>query len=184
MASSASIRVGDLLPESIDNLEDELRAHMAEQGGRSGRFAWSGLGDAALKSIRSRLSFDVLRSFAAAWAELQELREYKDEKKHPRGKDESFDLGGNKVTLAGEPELLVRIGAFAAPPITMGYTVEAKFQAVTLTIRDGAITAAALGGCDVTGVLTVKGKKLHDPCPLAKGRLPGKVDFDPPLPIP
>lgn len=184
MAETASIEVSELLPESIDNLGDEIRSHMAEQGGPGGRVGWSAAGAAALKAIRDKLSFDVVRAFGAAWAEFRALREYKDEKKHPRGKDEQYELGKNKVTLQGAPQLVVSLGAFRAPPMSFGYTVEAKFEAVTLTIRDGAVAAAALGGCEVTGVLTLGGSKLHDPCSLAKGRLPGRVAFDPPIAIP
>ena len=184
MPESASIEVSELLPDSIENLGDEIRGHMAEQGGPGGRVGWPGAGKAALKAIRDKLSFDVVRAFGAAWAELKALREYKDEQKHPRGKDEQYELGKNKVTLQGAPQLRVSLGAFKAPPMSFGYTVEGKFEAVTLTIRDGAVTAAAMGGCEVTGVLSLGGSKLHDPCSLAKGRLPGRVAFDPPIAIP
>ena len=183
MAESASIRLSELLPESIENLGDEIRRHMAEQGGAGGRVGWTGAGAAALEAIRAKLSFDLVRAFAGAWAGLQDLRAYKDEAKHPRGKDESYYLGKNKVELQGTPELVVTLGAFESPPMSFGYTVEGKFEGVKLTIRDGAVTAAELGGCEVTGVLTLGGRKLHEPCRLAKGRLPARTVFEPPIEI-
>ncbi len=68
--------------------------------------------------------------------------------------------------------------------MAFGYTVTASFEAATLTIRDGAIRAAELGGCEVAAVLALGGRPLHEPCVLAKGRLPGRVEFDPPIAIP
>ena len=183
MAGDSSIALDELLPSSIDELGDEIGRHMAESR-VSGRIAWPAAGKAALKAIREKLSFDVGRAFAGAWAEVEALRDYRDPEKHPPGTDAHHALGGNEVELAAEPLLVVRLGPFEAPPLSFGYTITARFEAVTLTIRDGAIQAAALGGCEVSGVLALKGHQLHEPCRLAKGRVPGRLAFDPPIPIP
>lgn len=183
MAEAVSIKASELLPESIDDLGDRIRQAVAEQGG-GGRVGWGGAGRAALDAIRAKLDFDLVRAFGAAWAELEALREYKDEKKHPRGRDESYQLGSNKIALEAEPQVIVSLGGVESPPVSFGYSVEAKFEAATLTIRDSAVAAAVLGGCEVSAWLSLGGRKLHDPCSLAKGRLPGRFAFDPPIAIP
>ena len=185
MADTVSIELGELLPSSIENLGDEIRRHMEEQGRGGGRVRWSGAGAAALKAIRDKLDFDLARGFAAAWAELEALREFRDdEAKHPPGREDPYKLGKHSVELEAEPLLVVRLGPVEAPPLRFGYTVSAEFEAVELTICDGAVRAAAPGGGKVAGVLTLDGKKLHEPCQLAEGRLPGRLAFDPPVPIP
>jgi hypothetical protein len=184
MAENASIEMSELLPSSIEDLGEEIRRHMEEEGGAGGRVRWSAAGGAALKAIREQLSFDVARGFAAAWAEFEGLRDYRDAEKHPRGRDEPYSLGKNCVELEAEPLLVVSLGPFEAPPIRFGYTISAEFDAVELTIRDGAVQAAALAGCKIAGVLTLKERQLHEPCQLAAGRLPGRLEFDPPVPIP
>lgn len=183
MAGDVSIALTELLPSSIDGLGDEIGRHMAEcQIG--GRIAWPAMGKAALKAIREQLSFDVAGAFAGAWAELEALRDYRDPEKHPPGKDEQYALGNNIVELEAEPRLVISLGPIEAPPLSFGYTVTARFEAVTLTIRDGSIQAAALGGYEVMAVLTLKEHPLHEPCRLGKGRLPGRLAFDPPVRIP
>lgn len=183
MAGDTSIALNELLPSSIDELGDQIREHMAEQG-QIGRVAWAAASKAALDAIRDKLSFDLVEGLARTWAEAAELREYRDAEKHPRGRDEQYELGKNSVELEAEPQLVVSLGSWEAPPLSFGYTVCAHFNAVRLTIRDGAVRAAALGGCEVTGVLSLKGHRLHEPCRLAEGRLPGRLVFDPPVAIP
>lgn len=183
MTRDASIALSELLPSSIDDLGDEIGRHMAEsQAG--GRVAWPAVGAKALKAIREKLSFDVGQAFAAAWAEVEAVRDYRDPEKHPPGKDAHYALGSNKVELEAEPLLVIRLGPIEAPPMSFGYTITAEFEAVTLTIRDGFIQAAALGGYKVAAVLTLKGRQLHEPCRLATGQLPGRIAFDPPVRIP
>lgn len=184
MAGDASIELSELLPSSIEDLGDEIRRHMDEECRVGGRVPWSAAGGAALKAIREKLSFDVARGFASAWAEVEALREYGDPEKHPPGRDEHYALGANRVELEAEPVLVVSLGPLQAPPMSFGYKISARFEAVTLTIRDGAVQAAALGGCEVSGVLSLRGRQLHEPCRLAKGRLPGRLAFDPPVRIP
>jgi hypothetical protein len=184
MTANASIELSELLPSSIDDLGDEIRRHMDEECQVGGRVAWAGAAGAALSAIRDKLSFDVVGCIGSAWAEAEALREYGDPKKHPPGRDEHFALGRNHVELEAEPLLVIRLGPLEAPPMKFGYTVKAEFEAVMLTIRDGAIQAAKLAGCEVTGVLSLKGHELHEPCRLAKGRLPGELAFDPPVRIP
>jgi hypothetical protein len=184
MADTVSIPLGELLPSSIEDLGDEIRRHMDEQGG-GGRVRWSGAGEAALKAIRDKLDFDLARGFAAAWAELAELREFcGDEARHPPGREDPYKLGKHCVELEAEPLLVVRLGPVEAPPLRFGYTVSAEFEAVELTICDRTVLAAAPGGGKVAAVLTLEGKALHEPCQLAAGRLPGRLEFDPPVPIP
>ena len=184
MAGNASIEMSELLPSSIEDLGEKIRRHMEEEGGAGGRVRWSAAGGAALKAIREKLSFDVARCFAAAWAEYEGLRDYRDAEKHPPGRDEPYALGKNSVELEAEPLLVISLGGFEAPPLSFGYTISAEFEAVELTIRDGAVQAAALGGGKVAAVLTLKGRELHEPCQLAGARLPGRLEFDPPVPIP
>lgn len=182
MAGNA-IEVHDLLPPSIEDLGDRIRGHMEEQR-VAGRVAWSGAGEAALNAFREKLSFDVARSFATAWAAFEDLRKYKDSAAHPKDTDEEYELGANSVEVEAEPQLVIRLGPLAAPPMEFGYTISAKFEGVKLTIRNAAVTAAALGAGEVTAVLTLAGHPLHDPCRLAEAQLPGRLDFDPPVPIP
>ncbi len=101
MAGSASIEVRELFPPALDDLGDDMRRHFAEQCGAGGRVGWAAAGGRALQAIRDKLSFDVVRGFGSAWAKLQELRDYKDESKHPRDKDEQYQLGKNRVRAQG-----------------------------------------------------------------------------------
>jgi hypothetical protein len=183
--NETSIEAKDLLPDEIERLADDVRTHFSQSSHWCGRVAWANAGKRALEKIRKHLSFDPVGAFAAAWSELNELREYKDEKKHPREKDEDYDLGPSKVTLDAHPQVTVRIGPFSSPPLKFLYSIEASFEAATLIIRNGAIRAVKLGSCEISGVLQTKdGQNLHEPCKLPKARLPGRVEFSDPIQIP
>jgi len=182
--SDFSIQLDDGLPPEIDGLGERVREHMAEHGHAGGRVLWGAAGADALNAIRRNVSLDLVGGLGKAWATVLDLHAYKDPKQHPRGQNEKYALGANSVELEAEPLLVVRVGPFESPPMRFGYTVKAAFEATDLTIRDGAIQSAALGGCRVTGVLTYRGEKLHNPLQFAKGRLPGTITFDPPVRIP
>jgi len=183
MAGNMSIEVSDLLPSSIEDLGDRIRAHMDEQR-VAGRVAWSGAGEAALNAIREKLSFDVGRCFATAWATYGALSAYHNTDEHPENQDEEFVMCANSVEVEAEPQLVIGLGPFEAPAMNLGYTISAEFEGVKLVIRNAAVKAAALGKCEVTAVLTLEGHPLHDPCRLVQAQLPGRLDFDPPVPIP
>ena len=116
---------------------------------------------------------------------MKELEEFKDEAKHPRDTNEPYDVGSNKVTLDAHPQVVLRLGPFKSPPLELMYTIEAAFEAATLTIQNGAINAIAFSSCEISGVLKTKdGKPLHEPCKLPAQRLPGGIKFEHPIPIP
>jgi hypothetical protein len=183
--NDTSIEAKDLLPDEIDRLADDVRTHFIQSSHWCGRIAWENAGKTALEKIREHLSFDPLTAFTTAWSEFEELHEYKDEAKHPRETDEPYDIGPNHVALNAHPQLIVRIGPFSSPPLEFMYTIEAAFEAATLTIRNGAIRAVKFGECEISGVLKTKdGHNLHEPCKLPKDRLPGQVEFKNPIQIP
>ena len=183
--SESSINVSNLLPEQVDSLADEVRDHWAQSGGFAGRIAWDGASGAVLEKMRGCLSGDPLEAFATAWGKLRDLQEYKDEKQHPRDTDEPFRLGSNRVSLDAHPQVTISIGPFRTPPLEFMYTVEALFEAVTLTIRNGEITAVSFGSCEVSGVLKTKGgTELHEPCKLPRIESKEGFAFGNPIPIP
>ena len=180
--SESPISVSNLLPEKIDNLADEVRDHWKQSGGFAGRIAWDGAGDEVLKKIRGCLPTDPFDAFATAWGKLRELQDYK---QHPRDDPEKYNVGSNTVTLDAHPEVFVRIGPFRTPPLRFVYTIEAVFEAVNLTILNGAITAVSYGACEISGVLkTAGGTALHEPCKLPKMESRDALTFSNPIPIP
>jgi hypothetical protein len=185
MADGPPIEIKDLLPSSIENFSERIRKSMSEgQHGVDGRVVWEAAGDQALDAIRGSLHFDLFAEIAKGWVAARELLDYADPARHPPGRDEAYELGRNTVALEAKPVLTVAIGALEAPPIRFGYGVEAAFETVTLTIRDGAISAATPGGVEITAQLSLEGQRLHEPFKLASAHIPGVWKFDPPIRIP
>jgi hypothetical protein len=183
--NESPINVSDLFPQQIDNLADQVRDHWSKSGGFAGRIGWEGASQDILKKMRGCVAVDPWEAFAGAWGKLRDLQAYKDESRHPRDTNEPYKLASNRVTLDAHPQVVVSIGPFRTPPIEFMYTIEALFETVTLTIRNGAITAAAVGACEVSGVLKTKGgAELHEPCKLPKFELPDGFEFRDPIPIP
>lgn len=180
--SDSSINVSNLLPEQIDNLAGEVRDHWEQSGGFAGRIAWDGAGDEVLRKIRGCLPTDPFEAFATAWGKLDDLREFK---QHPPDDPEDYVVGSNTVTLDAHPEVFVRIGPFKTPGLKFMYTIEAVFEAVNLTILNGAITAVSYGACEISGVLkTAGGTALHEPCKLPKLQQKDGFPLKHPIPIP
>ena len=179
---NSAINVSDLLPEEIENLADEVRDHWTQSGGFAGRIAWDGASNDVLRKIRGCIPTDPFEAFATAWGKLKDLQKYKE---YPRDDPKPFNVGSNTVTLDAHPEVFIRIGPFRTPPLKFMYTIEAVFEAVNLTILNGAITAVSFGACEMSGVLKTKGgTKLHEPCKLPRIESRDSFAFGNPIPIP
>jgi hypothetical protein len=184
MAETGPVKVDDIFPKEIASLGSDIEKRLAADHVAGRQVGWNEAGGDALGAIRDSIKFDLFREIAGAWVTAHGLLEYADPEKHAWGVDYTYALGENRVELKAEPVVTIALGPIEAPPITFGYGVEADFDGVVLTIRDGAISHAELGKAAITGVLSLEGQNLHKPCTLAQGRIPAKLDFDPPIPIP
>ena len=177
MSDAARPTLADLLPESLEGLGDQIKAHVGEQ---KGAIAWPLVEGQALNGLRSELGkFDLFGMLGQAWAKARELRSYRDPSAQPAGAVSIVPLGQHSAVMAAEPELNLTIAGWKAPPLKLGLVGTALFESVHLSIRDGHVVAAAPGKCTFTTALSCGSIPLHTPKELAKLKLPGELRFEP-----
>ena len=181
--SQTSLTMADLLPDPIEGLADQLKAHAAEHGG--GAVPWSLVEGQAMNGLKSELgNFSLFTQLAHAWASIGAVRAYRDPAKQPAGETSIVPLGQHQAVLTAEPALNLVIGGVTLPPLRLGFLVTAIFESVHLSIRDGHLVAASPGKCALTAGVSCGSVPLHPPKELTKVKLPGEFKFEPAWKIP
>ena len=181
--SETSLTMADLLPDPIEGLADQLKAHAAEHAG--GAVPWGLVEGQAVSGLKSELgNFGLFDQLAHAWASIGAVRAYRDPAKQPPGQTSIVPLGQHQAALTAEPALSLVIAGFALPPLRLGFVVTAIFESVHLSIRDAALVAASPGKCMLTAGLSCGSVALHPPKEITKVKLPGEFRFEPAWKIP
>lgn len=174
-AVSVDIDAGELARalDSCAELKDGLAA-----------FSWPLVRDRIAARMAEVIGSDCIAWLAQGFTTLSDLRAYKDPAAHPPGQPRFAKLLERSVSGAMRPT--VTVSCAGMPPITFAFeaVMAAKFNAVTLSIEGGRITGLGGGECALTLEIKLNGRDLCGKLPLKTIKLPGKLDFDPPLEIP
>jgi hypothetical protein len=183
MSETTSFTMAELLPDPIEGLADQLKAHAGEQAG--GLIPWSLVEGQAVNGLKSELGkFGLFDQLAHAWASIGAVRAYRDPAKQPAGQTSIVPLGQHQAVMTAEPALNLVIAGVALPPLRLGLVATAIFESVHLSIRDGHLVAASPGKCALTAGLSCGSVPLHPPKELTNVKLPGEFRFEPAWKIP
>ena len=152
------IRLGDLLPDKLDDVEKAIEGDLRDTNGKRSTLAWHFIRSTAAKRLQAGLDYDAFRLVAHSWAKAAELFQYRDQ---PPGETAIVHLGEHKLTQPCYPTLVVDFGA---PPYTrLKFTLEvtAHFDSAALAIQDGHIVSVEAGEAWFEGQLKYKDIKLH-----------------------
>jgi len=183
MAEAYGVSVSGLLPDHIDRLTAGVEQHLLDQPGALAKLGGGWIASRVAAQVKS-LDIDPFELIAKAWATARELHGYADAKLHPPGRTETMWLGEHTLTAAVNPVFQFTVAGVKLPEMRFSLVLTAALRSASLSIRDGALIAAAAGDASATAVLKYRDVDLHDPLPLRTLRLPGHKDFDPPLRIP
>jgi hypothetical protein len=176
--SAQAVRIADLFPAGLGTVGESVEQEVRRSGGEAGAagIAWSMLKDQAAARLEETLDLDVLELIGQAWSKARELREYADPRKHPPDETAVVQLGEHAVTCEVYPVLEVRLGDVALPELRFTLNLVARFKAVGLTIRGGAIRAVAPGACAAVAELKYRSVTLkREETP--ELHLPGQFKF-------
>ena len=179
MADKSGMTVRELLPSRLEHLKDTLRSELVKDADATsqGSLAWGFLKEQAGDYIGSVLNLDIFEVLAGAWCKARKLREYADPVKHPPGKTEVVVLGEHKFTHTLHPVLEYAFGGKPlGPKLRFDLDLIATIRSITVSVRDGYITAVGGGSGLVALQLSYKGKKLHDE--LKSNELPAREFFE------
>lgn len=139
----------------------------------------SGFDDA----ISEMLDIDVADIFIGAWTKLSELREYRDEARHPPDETALVPLLGHTVRSRHQPT--IRIFSGQVEIAKLRFDVEVKFvvSAATLKIRKGRIMEIASGEYTMSGQVALAGKTLLEKTSRPY-KIPGRVTLGEGVEIP
>jgi hypothetical protein len=180
--SDANPTLADFLPDEIEGLGEQIKAHVAEA---KGAVAWPVVESQAMSGLKSSLAgFDVFGLLGQAWAKVRELRALKEPGKQAPGEIGIVPVGQHQTTFTAEPALHLTIAGWAAPPLKFGLVTNAIFESVHLSVRDGHLVAAAPGKVAFTTALSLGSIPLHTPKELGHVKLPGQIKFEPGWRIP
>jgi hypothetical protein len=178
MAEEDGMKVADLLPVRLTlGPEAEAAMHGAAGGGGGARLAWDLIADQAGEALRGLLDCDPIELLAKAWLEAQALRDYADPAKHPPGETSLVPLAEHKFVRDLHPTLEVAVAG--CPPARLRFTVSlaAHFKGLTLSIRDGHVTAGAVGEAWVSAIVRYGDVALTSEKESKKVKLPGRFAF-------
>jgi hypothetical protein len=165
MPDKSGMTVRELLPSRLEHLKDTLRTELTKDPDATsqGSLAWGFLKEQAADYVGSVLNLDIFEILAGAWCKARKLREYTDQVKHPPGKTEVVVLGEHKFTHTLHPVLEYTFGERPlGPSLRFDLDLIATIRSITVSVRDGYITAVGGGSGHVELQLAYKGKKLHD----------------------
>jgi hypothetical protein len=183
MSDTTGLSMADLLPDPIEGLAEQLKAHVGEQAG--GAIPWGLVEGQAVNGLKGELGkFGLFDQLAHAWASIGAVRAYRDPAKQPAGQTSIVPLGQHQAVMTAEPALSLVIAGVTLPPLRLGLVVTAIFESVHLSIRDGHLVAASPGKCALTAGLSCGSVPLHPPKEVTKVKLPGEFRFEPAWKIP
>ncbi len=182
MSDPTGPTLADLLPDPIEGLADQIKAHIGEG---KGAVAWPLVEGQAVAGLKSELTkFDIFSLLAQAWAKARELHGLRDPDGQPAGTVSIVPLGQHSTVLTAEPALTLTVAGWTPPPLKLGLVGTALFEAVHLSVQNGRLVAAAPGKCTFTAALSIGSIPLQKPRELADLKLPGELRFEPGWKIP
>ncbi|MEO5773506.1 MAG: hypothetical protein ABIQ32_05240 [Sphingomicrobium sp.] len=173
-----SIRLSQLIPERLDSVAEQVRAHMCDDKQVAGmKLAWDYIGKELGDSLRSVLDCDLIELIAGGWAKAAELAAFADPDKHPPGERSLVELGAHDFSRKLHPVIAVTIAPCPCVELTFDFALTAQVDGVRLSIRDGHITGGDLGELSASAQLSYQGTPLHPAAESRKIAVPGRFSF-------
>lgn len=185
MDEGSGLRVGDLLPERFDGLEEQVKAQLtADPEAGTSKLAWDLIGSEVEGALRSVLDCDLIETLAKAWTTARALQDYADPAKHPPGEASVVHLGEREVERELHPVVAVTIGQCECMELRFTLCLAATFSGLALSIRAPYITGGSAGDLKVSAQLKYGKVALHEAQESRKIELPGRFALAAPLEIP
>lgn len=162
MTDENGIKLRELLPDRAEKLGETLREHLAtDSESKHSGMVLGFVESQAMDAIGAILDLDLFEVLARAWGVARELREYRDEKKHPPQQTSTVSLGKHEFLTSVHPVLTYSV--MNLPPRSLRLTLELKVRVsvATLEIKERRIQAARVGECQVTAQLKYNAIPLH-----------------------
>src|SRR5258705_10355702 len=176
MISDSGCRVRELLPGSIEGMEDAVRNELERASARGGPgLVWSFIATQATESMAEVLDIDAFEAMAQGWRLARELHEYTDPLKHKPGEHTIVSLGKHKFTTSIHPVLHFSVDGIAGHTLRFTLELAANFKSAALDIEGGRIRAVHAGECFVAGQLKYGSVALHKAKTSRHIRLPGRI---------
>jgi len=176
MTDDSGCRVRELLPGSIEGMEDAVRNELEKESARGGPgLVWSFVATQATEAMAEALDIDAFEVIAQGWRLARELHEYTDAQKHRPGEHSIVSLGEHKFTTSIHPLVNFSVDGFAGHTLRFTLELAANFKSAALDIEGGRIRGVHAGECFVTGQLKYGSVALHKAKTSRHIRLPGRI---------
>jgi hypothetical protein len=171
--------------ETLENALEKCRDVIleAEDGGLA-RFSWPLVRSSVADAVAQSASGDKVHWLLQGWAFAKELQSYKDAEKYPPDETAVLKLGEHELSGTFNPVVTISCEGKVVCKLTFELFLSGAFNAVSISIRNGRITACGGGECALTMTLKFRDVDLTGPLSLKKFALPGKVEFPNPIKIP
>ena len=175
------ITLGDLLPERLDSMAEQVRARMCDDPDVGGmKLAWNYIGSQLHDALKSVLDCDLLDVLGGVWAKAAPLADFADPAKHPPGERSVIELGEHDVTRDLEPVIAVTIASCPCVELKFKFVLAAHIGGVRLAIVDGHLVGGDLGELWASAQLSYQDIPLHPKQESARIGVPGEFAFTPP----
>ena len=175
------ITLGDLLPERLDSVAEQVRNRMCDNPDVGGmKLAWDFIGSRLNEAVKSVLDCDLLAVLGGAWAKAPSLAGFADPAVHPPGERSMIELGEHDVTRELKPVIAITLGACPSVELTFQFMLAAHIGGVRLAIVDGHLVGGDLGELWASGQLSYQDIPLHPQQESARIGAPGQFSFPPP----
>ena len=180
-----SIALGDLIPDKLDSVADQVRDRMCDNEQIGGmKLAWDYIGKELNKALKSALDRDLLDVLGKMWSQFSEIAAFADPEKHPPGERSVVAIGEHELKRDLHPVIAVTVAPCPCVELKFLLALTAKVSGVRLTIIDGHIVGGDLGELWASAQLSYEGTPLHPAQETAKVAVPGEFVFDPGIKIP
>lgn len=169
--------IEDALDQGKEALERDTDACLTQ-------FSWELVRAGIAEAIGEKLRSDGLPWLARGWSAALELRKFKDPARYPRGKTVFLKLGKHKLKGTLHPKVTISCLGAEVTSVTFDVPIEGDFNAVTLSIKDGAVTGFGGGECAISLQIKYFDADLSPKLPVKTIPLPGRYDFKRPIAIP
>ena len=178
MTDNSGVRLSELLPTNLDDLEQKIEGDMRDGNrGAMSTMAWRYVRSCAAGEVRKALDFDVFTLLAQAWAKASELRDAG--ANTPLDETRVVHLGKHDFKTAVHPELTLELGVPPHPKLRFTLEVTAHFEGAALSVRNGHITSVETGNASVNAEFKYGKVRLHkEESPTLK--LSGRREFKEP----
>ena len=171
--------------ETIEHALEKCRDVIVEaEGGGLARFSWPLVRSNIADAVAQSASGDKVHWLLQGWAFAKELQSYKDPKMYPPDETAVLKLGDHELSGTFNPVVTISCEGKVVCKLTFELFLSGAFNAVSISIQNGHITACGGGECELMTTLKFRDVDLTGPVSLKKFALPGKVEFPNPIAIP